>query len=69
MKQSISDQKELSAQLRVEIEGRIIAETKMADLNNSLEKKVAERTSQLITGNEEILRVTSTIAHDLRAPV
>jgi signal transduction histidine kinase len=69
LQKSLRYQKELTAQLREEVKERKASEIKTAELNSSLEKRVAERTEQLINANQELYQVTYSIAHDLRAPV
>jgi len=47
---------------------RILIERQLEGLNSELEAKVAERTSELKTANEELEQFCYSMAHDLRTP-
>jgi len=69
LEKSLDYQKQLTNQLRDEVKERKAAEKSIAEMNSSLEKRVANRTRQLINANQELYQVTYSIAHDLRAPI
>ncbi|WP_019587847.1 sensor histidine kinase [Deinococcus apachensis] len=52
-----------------DITARKRAEQRLEDLNRTLERRVAERTAELIATNEELEAFAYTVAHDLRAPL
>jgi PAS domain S-box-containing protein len=45
------------------------SETKLRELNASLERRVAERTAELAETNAELTAFAHTVSHDLRAPL
>lgn len=51
------------------IEDRKLAEAEISALNESLERKVKDRTAQLLEANRELETFNYTVSHDLQAPL